>query len=83
VAEAAVVAVPHAKWLERPLAAVVAREGRAPAREALLEFLADRFPRWWLPDDVVFVASIPRTSTGKFLKSVLRAGLRDHYGGSP
>ena len=83
VAEAAVVAVPHAKWIERPLAAVVAREGRAPAREALLEFLADRFPRWWLPDDVVFVASIPRTSTGKFLKSVLRAGLRDHYGGSP
>ena len=83
VVEAAVVAVPHAKWLERPIAAVVAREGRAPAREALLEFLAGRFPRWWLPDDVVFVPSIPRTSTGKFLKSALRATLRDHYGRIP
>ena len=81
VAEAAVVSVPHPKWLERPLAAVVLREGRVAAPEELLAFLAERFPRWWLPDDVVFLPAIPRTSTGKFLKSALRASLRAHYGG--
>jgi fatty-acyl-CoA synthase len=81
VAEAAVVAVPHPKWMERPLAAVVLREGRTAAPEELLAYLADRFPRWWLPEDVVFLPAIPRTSTGKFLKSALRASLRSHYGG--
>jgi fatty-acyl-CoA synthase len=81
VAEAAVVAVPHPRWLERPLAAVVLRDGRRADAAELLAWLGDRFPRWWLPDDVVFVPAIPRTSTGKFLKSALRASLRDHYGG--
>ncbi|MEO7476127.1 MAG: long-chain fatty acid--CoA ligase [Gemmatimonadales bacterium] len=81
VAEAAVVAVPHPRWVERPLAAVVLREGRAATPVELLAFLCDRFPIWWLPDDVVFVTAIPRTSTGKFLKSSLRASLQDHYGG--
>jgi len=81
VAEAAVVAVPHPRWLERPVAAVVLREGSAAAPEELLAWLGDRFPRWWLPDEVVFLAAIPRTSTGKFLKSALRDLLRAHYGG--
>ena len=72
VLEAAVVAVPHPRWLERPVAAVVLRDGRAATAAELLAFLGDRFPRWWLPDDVVFVPAIPRTSTGKFLKSALR-----------
>jgi fatty-acyl-CoA synthase len=81
VAEAAVVAVPHPRWLERPLAAVVLREGRAATAAELLAFLGDRFPRWWLPDDVVFAPAIPRTSTGKFLKSALRDALRGHYAG--
>ena len=79
VAEAAVVAVPHPRWVERPLAAVVLREGRAATPAELVAFLGDRFPRWWLPDDVVFVPAIPRTSTGKFLKSALRDALRGHY----
>ena len=48
----------------------------------LLEFLRGRFPDWWLPEDVVFVPAIPRTSTGKFLKSALRDSLRGHYGGA-
>jgi fatty-acyl-CoA synthase len=82
VAEAAVVAVPHPRWLERPLAAVVLRDGRTAEPAELLAHLAGRFPDWWLPDDVVFVPAIPRTSTGKFLKSALRASLRGHYGGS-
>jgi fatty-acyl-CoA synthase len=82
VAEAAVVAVPHPRWLERPLAAVVLRDGCRADPAELLAWLGDRFPRWWLPDDVVFVPAIPRTSTGKFLKSALRASLRAHYGGA-
>ncbi len=81
VAEAAVVAVPHPRWLERPVAAVVLRDGRQAAPAELLAWLGERFPRWWLPDDVVFVPYIPRTSTGKFLKSALRASLRAHYAG--
>ena len=48
----------------------------------LKEYIAGRFPIWWVPDDVVFLPAIPRTSTGKFLKSALRASLRGHYGGS-
>jgi fatty-acyl-CoA synthase len=80
VAEAAVVGVAHPKWLERPLAAVVLREGRAATTAELRAHLEGRFPRWWLPDDIVFVREIPRTSTGKFLKSALRESLRGHYG---
>jgi fatty-acyl-CoA synthase len=80
VAEAAVIAVAHPKWLERPLAAVVLREGRTATPAELLAHLDGRFPPWWLPDAVVFVPEIPRTSTGKFLKSALRESLRGHYG---
>ncbi len=82
VAEAAVVAVPHPKWLERPVAAVVLRDGHAVTLAELREYLADRFPSWWLPYDVVFVAAIPRTSTGKFLKSALRDALRSRLDGA-
>jgi fatty-acyl-CoA synthase len=81
VAEAAVVAVPHPRWTERPLAAVVLREGKLVTPEELLASIEGRFPRWWLPDDVLFLPDIPRTSTGKFLKSALREAYRDHYGG--
>ena len=81
VAEAAVVAIPHPRWLERPLAAVVLRDGRTATPAELIDFLGDRFPDWWLPEDVVFVPAIPRTSTGKFLKSALRDSLRGHYEG--
>ncbi|MCL6522974.1 MAG: long-chain fatty acid--CoA ligase [Firmicutes bacterium] len=82
VAEAAVVAVPHPKWQERPLACVVLKEGHSVTREELLDFLRPKFARWWLPDDVVFLEEIPRTSTGKFLKRALRERFRDHLGGA-
>ena len=82
VAEAAVVAVPHPKWGERPLAAVVLREERTATAQELREYLDGRFPSWWLPDEVVFLSAIPRTSTGKFLKMALRDRYRDHYGGA-
>ena len=72
VAEAAVVAVPDAKWGERPWAYVVPRSGAAADPAALLAALEGLFPRWWIPDGVTFVEEIPRTATGKFDKKVLR-----------
>jgi len=79
VAEAAVIAVPHPKWGERPLAAVVLKPGAIVTKEELQIFLQGKFAKWWLPDDYVFVDMIPRTSTGKFLKMQLRETYRDHY----
>ncbi|WP_368410956.1 long-chain fatty acid--CoA ligase [Halomarina pelagica] len=72
VAEAAVVAVDHETWQERPLACVVLREGADASADDLREHLAERFPKWWLPDAIEFLDSIPRTSTGKFDKRTLR-----------
>jgi fatty-acyl-CoA synthase len=72
VAEAAVIAVPDARWSERPLACVVLREGAAATPQELREFLAPRFAKWWLPDRFEFVAEIPKTSVGKFRKTALR-----------
>src|SRR5262249_36215555 len=68
VSEAAVVAVPHPKWDERPLAVVVLRSGQMVTSEELLAYLAPNFAKWWLPDTVEFVQEIPRTSAGKFKK---------------
>lgn len=78
VAEAAVIGVPHPKWAERPLACVVLREGEELTKEALLEYLADKVAKWWLPDDVVFIDEIPKTSVGKFSKKDLRDRFADH-----
>jgi len=72
VLEAAVIAVPHARWQERPLACVVLKPGETATRDEVLDFLRPRFANWWLPDDVVFVPAIPKTSVGKFDKKVLR-----------
>lgn len=77
VREAAVIAVPHPKWQERPLAVVVLRAGASVQSEDLQEFLAARFAKWQLPDAYVFAGEIPRTSVGKFLKSKLRHQYRD------
>jgi fatty-acyl-CoA synthase len=71
--EAAVIAVPDVKWSERPLVCVVAKPGTSPTAEAMVEFLKDRVPRWWLPDQWTFVDEIPKTSVGKFDKKVMRA----------
>ena len=78
VAEAAVIAVPDPKWDERPLAVVVLKQGARATAEELRGFLLERkFAKWWLPEEFAFVAEIPRTSTGKFLKSKLRDEFRD------
>src|SRR5262245_48492627 len=78
VAEAAVIPIASSKWLERPLAAVVLKPGAATTPAELLEFLAPRFPKFWLPDAFEFIDAIPRTSAGKFLKSALRARFKDY-----
>jgi len=76
VAEAAVIAIPHEKWGERPLACVVLKAGRQALPAELNALLAKSFAKWQLPDRYDFIAAIPRTSTGKFWKSKLRERYR-------
>ena len=78
VAQAAVIAMPHPKWLERPMLVVIPREGAAPDKAEILDFLADKVAKWWLPDDVVFVETLPMTATGKVSKARLRERFKDH-----
>jgi fatty-acyl-CoA synthase len=78
VAEAAVVGLPHRKWGERPLAVVVLKEGEAATKQDIVAFLDGRVAKWWLPDDVAFVAEIPKTSVGKFSKKDLRTQFTDY-----
>ena len=79
VAEAAVIAVPHPKWDERPLAVVVLKTGQRASADELRAFLAPNFAKWWLPDAIEFAPEIPRTSVGKFRKTTLRDKYRDRY----
>ncbi|MCW5892260.1 MAG: long-chain fatty acid--CoA ligase [bacterium] len=75
VLEAAVVGMPHARWQERPLACVVPKPGKTLARRDVLDFLDSRVAKWWLPEDVLFLEAIPKTSVGKFAKKQLREQL--------
>jgi fatty-acyl-CoA synthase len=77
VKEACVVGIPHPKWQERPLAAVVLRDGASATAEELRAFLAQSFAKWQLPDAFVFLDAIPRTSVGKFKKIALREQFAD------
>ena len=77
VSEAAVIAAPDERWQERPLAAVVLREGAIVSPGELRSWLSDKVPRWWLPERWTFVERIPRTSVGKFDKKVLRGDYAD------
>jgi fatty-acyl-CoA synthase len=80
VAEAAVVAVAHEKWGERPLACVVPKPGVSAdlSRGAIRAWLRGKVADWWLPDDVVVIDVVPKTSVGKFDKKVLRERFRNH-----
>jgi fatty-acyl-CoA synthase len=77
VAEAAVIAVPHPKWDERPLACVVSAD-ESLDREEVLAYLGEHVAKWQIPDDVVFVDEVPKTSVGKFDKKVLRDRFAGH-----
>ncbi|MEJ8280846.1 long-chain fatty acid--CoA ligase [Pseudonocardia spirodelae] len=72
VAEAAVIAVAHERWVERPLACVVVKDGETLTADELIAFLTDRVAKWWLPDAVEFIDEVPKTSVGKFSKKTLR-----------
>src|SRR5512132_1149266 len=74
VMEAAVIAVPHERWQERPLACVVPKPEHKDALTAaeILDYLTPLVAKWWLPDGVVFIEAVPKTSVGKFDKKVLR-----------
>ncbi len=80
VAEAAVVAIAHARWTERPLACVVPRPGAEGelTRDSVRSYLKGKVADWWLPDDVVVIDTIPKTSVGKFDKKVLRERFKDY-----
>jgi fatty-acyl-CoA synthase len=78
VAEAAVIGVAHPKWSERPLACVVCKPGETVTPDEIIEFLTPRVAKWWLPDDVVFIDELPKTSVGKFSKKELRDRFADY-----
>ncbi|WP_061980438.1 AMP-binding protein [Sulfolobus acidocaldarius] len=84
VREASVVGVPHPKWGERPLAVVSLKpeyqsKDKEEVKKSLLDHLSKRFAKWQLPDDIVFVDEIPKTSVGKFRKEELRNKYKDYY----
>jgi fatty-acyl-CoA synthase len=78
VAEAAAVGIAHPKWDERPLLLVVKKEGAAVTPEQILDHLSSHVAKWWLPDEILFVESLPHTATGKLLKTAIREQYKDH-----
>ncbi|MDQ2786828.1 MAG: long-chain fatty acid--CoA ligase [Chloroflexota bacterium] len=85
VLEATVVGLAHPKWVERPVAFVVTKPEHAGTitPEEIREFLTDKVARWWIPDEVRFIAEIPKTSAGKFDKKVLRANAAPMHESAP
>jgi len=79
IADVVVIAVPHERWGERPVAVVVAAPGCEPTLHDVRTHLEGRVARWWLPDGVVLVDSLPRTGVGKHQKNVLRERYKDYF----
>ena len=77
VAEAAVIAIPHPRWDERPLAAVVLKEGQSATEDEIKQYLVDKVAKFWIPDAIEFIDEIPKTSVGKFKKTELREMFKD------
>jgi fatty-acyl-CoA synthase len=75
---AACIGMPHPKWDERPVLVVARKPGSEVTREELLKFYEGKTAKWQVPDDVVFVESIPLGATGKILKTRLREQLKDY-----
>ncbi|WP_310619786.1 long-chain fatty acid--CoA ligase [Flexibacterium corallicola] len=78
IANCAVIAVPHAKWDERPLLVVVPKEGKTIHKQSVLDLLKEHLASWQIPDDVVLVDQLPMTATGKVSKLTLRKNYADH-----
>ena len=77
IVQACVVAHPHPRWDERPVALVILEPGVDVEPEGILEHCATAFAKWQLPDDILFVDEIPLTSTGKMDKKIVRADLEE------
>ena len=78
IAEAAVIAMPHPRWAERPMLIARLEEGQSLTTADVNAFLSDKVAKWWLPDDVIFVDELPHTATGKLSKLTLRERFKDH-----
>jgi fatty-acyl-CoA synthase len=78
VAQAAAIGVKHPKWDERPLLLIVRKEGSDVSEAEIRAHLAANVAKWWLPDEILFVDSLPHTATGKLLKTALREQYRDY-----
>jgi fatty-acyl-CoA synthase len=76
--EAAVIGLPHPKWDERPVAFAVPKPEFKDqvTQDEVRDFLKDKVAKWWIPDEIRFIAEVPKTSVGKFDKKVLRADAR-------
>ena len=79
IAEVVVIAVPHERWGERPLAVVVPAADCTPGLQEVRTHLAGRVARWWLPDGVVLVEHLPKTGAGKYQKNVLREKYKGYF----
>jgi len=78
VQEAAAIGIAHPKWDERPILLIVRKPGASVSADDVMAYLGDKVAKWWLPDDILFVESLPHTGTGKILKTALRAEYRDY-----
>ena len=78
VKEAAVIGVTHDRWGERPLACVVVRDGESLTKQEVLDYIAPSLAKWQMPDDVVSIDEVPKTSVGKFSKKTLRERFENH-----
>ena len=78
VAEAAVVGIPHPKWSERPLLLVILQEGQAMEKQEMLHWFDGKVVKWWIPEDCLFVDSLPHTATGKLSKKDIRETYKDY-----
>ena len=78
IAEAAVIGVKHPKWDERPIVVAVKKAGQEVSKEDMLRHYEGKIAKWWMPDDVVFVAELPHTATGKLSKLTLRQQMKDY-----
>lgn len=79
VAEAAVIGIQHPRWQERPLMLLRLHAGESLEKQEILDHLAARVARWWLPDDILIVEDLPHTGTGKLLKTALRETYSHHF----
>jgi len=75
----AVAGIAHPQWQERPLAVVVLKPGQTASVDELLQSLMPAFAKWQLPDEILFVTEIPKTSVGKFSKRTIRETYANHY----